>query len=326
MNIEPLGVAGLQVDVRFYPHGTSVSSSSAPSVVVHVPSAVYNDQRQLHVECLSDSIVNSIPESLRFTKSLSEFCRLGGTHKTFNEDMLQSLSKFEFTVILYHDPLFVPERTKLICLATQKLINFHASSRKNGDITLVVKVNKDEDGEDSNSDLYAPPSKKQKRNPNENENSHSDDESEKDMHNDELKMSSIILKASSPVFDGMLSSKNNMLEQQQKRIIVHAKSAKDVEDMLYFMSTDELRDDCNALNVIQLAQFYQMDRLLWKCINKLLKEVTVKSFVDTISIFDKHEISEGYQALVDFAKKNIAALQKEPNFLQLSHSFRCGIL
>lgn len=120
-----------------------------------------------------------------------------------------------------------------------------------------------------------------------------------------------------------------MLEQQQKRIVVHAKSVKDVEDLLYFMCTDELKEDSDAMNMIHLAQFYQMDGLILKCADRMIKDVTVKNIVVTINVFDRYEISEGYQALVHFAKTNIEELKKENNFLLLSHSFRifrCGIL
>merc|ERR1712130_205957 len=118
----------------------------------------------------------------------------------------------------------------------------------------------------------------------------------------------------------MLSARNNMVESQQKRIVVHAKSVKDVNDLLYFMSTDVLKQDCNVFGVIELAHFYQMDRLIWKCVNRLVQDVTVKNFGSTINVFNKHEISEGYETLVKFGKENVDELKKENNFLQLSHS------
>merc|ERR1712154_588528 len=111
----------------------------------------------------------------------------------------------------------------------------HQISNKVGDIILEVTVANSDDG-----DLYVPPAKKHKKN--ENKNNHNDKEEKSEIT--ELKTSSIILISASPVFEGMLC--NDLMEKQQKKIVVHAKSVKDVEDMLFFMSTSELKQDCNA--------------------------------------------------------------------------------
>lgn len=159
----------------------------------------------------------------------------------------------------------------------------------------------------------APPSKKRKRNHNV--------KKEEDDNNIELKMSSIILRSASPFFHRILSKYT-----VDVRIIVHAKTVKDVEDLLYFMTTDELKADYNASNVIHLALRYQMNKSTWICINRLIKDLTVENLAETISIFDKHNISDGYQTLIDFAKEHLDKLVYEPTFLQLPHSFRHGIL
>merc|ERR1712228_11685 len=240
-------------------------------------------------------------------------------------DFFKSLSCFEVTVSLVHESSdLLSEKLKFFAVADDsvRLERIHVLSTVCGDITLIVKVKNDE-----NEDLYAPPAKKQKRNHNKKENENENESNVINNNNNKetkLKASSVILIAGSPVFSSILL--NETAESDQRTIIVHAKSVKDVEDLLFFMSTNELKPDCNVFNVIQLDHFYQMKQLELQCVNKLIQNISVKNFVATINLFDRYEIVEEYQALIDFAKKNLDELKKEPNFLQLSHTFRCGTL
>eukprot|EP01083_Nonionella_stella_P052306 138825_1 len=136
-----------------------------------------------------------------------------------------------------------------------------------------------------------------------------------------IKMSSVVLRAASKVFDKMLSS--NMMEKQHNTIEIHAKSIEDVKDLTYFMSTNELKENSNALHLIALAHYYEMDRLFWKCVYALIKNLTVRKFAQTLQIFDKYEIELGYDSLVQFAKKNREALKKADDYETISHAFKC---
>merc|ERR1712129_475690 len=127
--------------------------------------------------------------------------------------------------------------------------------RETGDTTLVVTPIRDED-----IDVFeAPPKKKRKLN---------------------VKVSGITLRSSSPVFEQMLTV--NMQEQQQKRVVIHARSANDVEDMVYFMCTDKLKEDANVLSLVRLAHCYQVDGLFWKCVEKMVEKVSVDTFAETV--------------------------------------------
>merc|ERR1712062_926687 len=88
-----------------------------------------------------------------------------------------------------------------------------------------------------------PPNKKRKLNENTADNQGIDSDLT-------LKVSSLILKAASPVFDQMLSSE--MKESEERKIVVHAKSMKDVRDLVYFMCTGELRKNANPLQLLPL--------------------------------------------------------------------------
>eukprot|EP01083_Nonionella_stella_P005616 16249_1 len=223
---------------------------------------------------------------------------------------------------LYHNPSFVEYKPKMTFV--EQLEAMHKISQAKGDITLMVQLQSDE--ENDAYDLYVPATKKRKtdhntdnrNNKNQNVNCGIDDNSH------EIKISSCILRAASNVFDKILS--NGMQERKENKIVVHAKTVKDVHDLTWFMSTNALKQDCNPIHLIALAHFYEMDRLFYQCVNKMIKTLSVKNFVQTIQTFDKYEISKGYQSLVDFAKSNIAELKQRNDFLLLSHSFRCGVL
>eukprot|EP01084_Bolivina_argentea_P088819 160355_1 len=244
-----------------------------------------------------------------------------------------------FIIKLYHYPLF----TKLPSQSFEKkLEKVHLLSQTHGDITLIVKLNH---LDENKLDNFEPPSKKRKLNETfqcsvcekkfagqtalKIHQANKKDEAHRNFKNNtnnpiEIKTSSIILRASSNVFDRILRA--NMREKEEKKIEVCAKSVKDVKDLLYFMTTNKLKSDGNALNIIELAHYYEMDGLFWKCVNKMLNNISIDNFARTINTFDKYEIKKGYSVLVDFAKKNKDELEDADDFDTIPHSFKCAVL
>ena len=107
-----------------------------------------------------------------------------------------------------------------------------------------------------------------------------------------IRMSSCVLRASSKVFEQMLTI--DMKEKAEKRIEIRARSVKDVEDMMYFLCTDRLRADANALGVIRLAHCYEARRLFLRCVNRIIDTVSIDTFVETVEVFNKYEIAHGF--------------------------------
>eukprot|EP01084_Bolivina_argentea_P088815 160349_1 len=212
-------------------------------------------------------------------------------------------SNIDFIIKLYHYPLFMELPSQSFAKRLEKL---HLLSQSHGDIILIVKLTDLADDKVGNF-LDSPPLKKRKLN-----------------DPIEIKASSIILRASSNVFDRILST--NMREKEEKRIEICAKDVKDVKDLLYFMTTNKLKSDGNALNIIELAHYYEMDGLFWKCVNKMLNNISIDNFARTINTFDKYEIKKGYSVLVDFAKKNKDELEDADDFDTIPHSFKCAVL
>eukprot|EP01084_Bolivina_argentea_P026567 49405_1 len=158
-------------------------------------------------------------------------------------------------------------------------------SNKTGDTKILVKIQNNDDLDSY--DLYAPPHKKVRidtsnnsnnnRNNNSNNNNESLDEDEDNEHNCVILCHGSTLRSASVVFDRMLET--NMKEKQEKKIIIYAKDKKDVEDLIYFMCTNILREGSNALNLVHMSHYYEMDRLFTECLNKLVEDISVKNYV-----------------------------------------------
>eukprot|EP01083_Nonionella_stella_P141476 436000_1 len=192
----------------------------------------------------------------------------------------------------------------------------HELSQINGDITLIVKL---VEGEEDSDVLYSPPRQRRRLN-----NAEDDDQIVQGLDDNEIKISSVILRSASKVFDRMLDSE--MMEGQDKRIEIKARSVDDVKDLTYFMSTNILRNTSNPLNLIVLAHYYEMQRLFRQCARRLVASISVANFVETIHVFDKYQIDEGYETLVQFARRNVVELKKTDGFDKLHHYFRFIVL
>ena len=139
-----------------------------------------------------------------------------------------------------------------------------------------------------------------------------------------MKVLSVVLMAASPVFKNVLGNVKG--EGNPERIQIVAPGEKDVDDLYYFMCTNKLRLDTNAMNMIQMAHYFQMKRLFEMTVQKLIKDVTIDNFVQTVKLFDEYHIVSGYHKLVDFGLTQINVLRKRPDFDDLPHSFKYGAL
>eukprot|EP01083_Nonionella_stella_P156181 505400_1 len=312
--------------IRFYPRGNDSKSEYEAGdrigLYLKIQNVKANDRRKVHMSLHHNGhLWSEFWRSLHLFRSDSTY---GWPHAgVFSHSELKQNPNINLRVKLIHDPLFVseiPSRT-----LEEQQIRMHVLSASDGDVTLMVKLPEYTD------DLRPPP--KQKRKLNEflqhTDNSdgtefNSDDGDKSDTESNEIKVNAIVLRSASNVFDLMLS--NDMMEKREQKIEVKAKTLVDVKDMVYYMSTHKLKKTSNALNVIQLAHYYEMDRLFWECASMLLQNVSVQNFVQTIKTFDTFEIANGYDTLVEFAKKNAKELEETDDFNTLSHAFKCVVL
>eukprot|EP01083_Nonionella_stella_P302430 1042678_1 len=349
-----MNVGDIVFDIDFYPKGNA--ESDTVSIFVSVPRIRGSvkgsgndkkiDNREMYVR-----IKHTCNVIGRFMETIDD---LSSEEVGFDNISLSSLKNhpnLEINIKLFGDPLFVSKEDMKMQSFSNQHEMMHKLSLLHGDVTLIAKVNP----ENGTNTLYVPPQKKRKLNES-NEctcnvcnkafastkalTSHMSNKKDTEHINYKnsikknldidsdcvIKMSSIVLRAASKVFDRMLCS--NMIEKQQKTIEIQAKSVEDVKHLAYFMTTNELKesDTINYHNLIELAHYYEMERLFWKCVYALIRHVTVQNFAQTLRIFDKYEIKKGYDVLVKFAKKNIEALKKADDFETISHAFKCACL
>eukprot|EP01083_Nonionella_stella_P096295 270638_1 len=217
----------------------------------------------------------------------------------------------QICIKLFHDPLLIFNKPSQTIQQQQE--KMHQLSELHGDVTLIIKQPQN---------LSTSPMRKRRKLDNNNNSSNNNDGVDSD--DNEIKVSSVILRSASEVFDRMLA--NNMMEHQKRIIEIEAHCLDDARAFVYFMSTNKLRGDANALNIIHLAHYYQMDRLFDACATRLIKNLSVVNFVDTIHTFDKFEITHRYDVLMDFAKKHAKELKTLGSFERLSHTFKCAVL
>eukprot|EP01083_Nonionella_stella_P015891 44458_1 len=242
-------------------------------------------------------------------------------------DELKDNPNIEINIKIFGDPLFVSKEDMDMPTFLQQNEKMHELNQLHGDVMLIVKTPDNESDSDA---LYVPPQKKRKLNGS-NKNKKSLDNNDVDCG---VKMSSIVLRAASKVFDRMLDSNmimiekqqieccHIMIEKQQKTIEIQAKCIEDVNHLVYFMSTNRLHEQSNVLNLIELAHYYEMERLYWKCVYALIKNVTVQTFVRTLKVFEKYGIEDGYNSLVKFAKTNMEELKQSDGFETVSVAFK----
>eukprot|EP01083_Nonionella_stella_P215730 776173_1 len=301
--------------ISFHPRGDTDNLDTEPrgdriGLYLFIQNIKANDRRKVHMSLhYNDKLCSQFRRSLHLFESGPGYGwpSLGD----ISHSELKQNPNIKLRVKLIHDPLFISE-TPSRTLEEQQT-RMHVLSTSEGDVTLVIKLSEGTD------ELRPPPNQKRRLN-----DFLLSDDDELDSGCSEIKVSSIVLRSASKVFDRMLS--NDMMEKQEQKIEIKAKTLEDVKDMVYYMSTNKLKKTSNALNVIQLAHYYGMDRLFWECASRLLQHVSVQNFVQTIKTFDTFEIANGYDTLVEFAKKNAKELEETDDFNTLSHAFKCVVL
>lgn len=207
-----------------------------------------------------------------------------------------------FCIVLGHD-IMVGKAARADWLYTldNRLENIHVHSKCSGDIKLVLKQEIDHD-------LEPPPFKKRKAHK---------------FPPEPIKIVKAILRTASPVFAEIFrSNEANRREKRIQMVEIPAKSYKDMEDFAYFINTHKLPKGCNPRNLVHLAHLYEMHELFWQSINQMVNELKVNNFVETVQLFNIHEIEDLFEIVVQFGKNNLVKLKARDDFKRLSHSFR----
>eukprot|EP01084_Bolivina_argentea_P276479 471757_1 len=305
----------LNIEAEFYPKGITKSKPNWCAFFITIPNVKETDKRKL--KCSIGFVYELFDESFNPVN----IWRNGRGYSSFTHiDNVKKDPFIPITLKLYHNPLFIATSKK--SFQTQ-LHSMYKLSQLNGDITLSIVVNNSDDNDGLT--IYTPPNKKRKLMDNKYDiNTNNDVSTGMDENVQTMKVSSIILQSGSKVFHQMLA--NNMMEKKEKKITVFAESMQDVDDMIYFMVTNILRKNANALSLIRLAHYYEIERLVMACLNRMIETLSVSTFCTVVSTFDRYSIEHGYNTLVEFGKKNVKEIRAHPSFGDLSHAFKCIVL
>eukprot|EP01083_Nonionella_stella_P130856 397260_1 len=334
-----------QFRVNCYPKGNNAEASGYISVFLQAlnSTSAEQDDRKMYLSITSEVIRHED------TQPIHIFKKGYGWPKCLTFMELQKDHVVHVKIKCHHDPLLSASGTSDTFLEqTEKMYEL---SEMHGDVTLIIKLPRNNDL-NSNNYLYSPSKKKRKLNDpykcsvcnkefqsehglkihqsnkkdeahkkhKNNNNDEMDDDTGLDCDEHEIKISSVILRSASNVFDRMLAT--NMREKQEKRIEIQAESVDDIKALTYFMTTNVLKSDCNPWNIIALAHYYEMNRLLHQCVDRIIKNINIQNFAKTINVFDKFQIVNEYQQLIQFAKQNVEELKKAPDFEDIPHSFK----
>eukprot|EP01083_Nonionella_stella_P185180 674480_1 len=336
-----------QFRVNCYPKGNNAEASGYISVFLQAlnSTSAEQDDRKMYLSITSEVIRHED------TQPIHIFKKGYGWPKCLTFMELQKDHVVHVKIKCHHDPLLSASGTSDTFLEqTEKMYEL---SEMHGDVTLIIKLPRNNDL-NSNNYLYSPSKKKRKLNipyqcsvcNKESQSEHGlkihqsnkKDEAHKRYKNNnddvetgldcdgdhEIKVSSLILRSASKVFDRMLDT--DMREKEEKRIEIEAQSVDDIKALIYFMATNVLKDDCNPWNIIVLAHYYEMNRLVEQCVDGIIKKINVQNFAQTINVFDKFRIGKGYPKLIQFAKQNFDDLKSAPGFDTIPYSFTCCIL
>eukprot|EP01083_Nonionella_stella_P185177 674476_1 len=336
----------LQLRIHCYPKGMAKNPTSKyMSLFIDVLNCTENDKRQLNVSIALDNKV------FDFARPVHTFKGGFGPVRWKPYSAVQKCPIAHISIKFVHDPLLHALHSS--DTFEVQLAKVHKLSELDGDVTLLIKLPQNNDS-NSNNYLYSPSKKKRKLNipyqcsvcNKESQSEHGlkihqsnkKDEAHKRYKNNnddvetgldcdgdhEIKVSSLILRSASKVFDRMLDT--DMREKEEKRIEIEAQSVDDIKALIYFMATNVLKDDCNPWNIIVLAHYYEMNRLVEQCVDGIIKKINVQNFAQTINVFDKFRIGKGYPKLIQFAKQNFDDLKSAPGFDTIPYSFTCCIL
>lgn len=294
-----------------FPKGETEPHHGSCSVYLHSKSQILNDSRLISFSLRFGEETKSIPRNY-----VSAFAKGRGWAQAVN--LLSGSIRFIDITVQFLDAVTFPTPKQSF---EEQLEAMYRFSNNAFNVKLVVQNDKaDADGS------VEPPRKRRRLNGSGSAESAQDELDSENEPRGEITVSSAILQSASPVFAQMLSA--DMKESREKEIVVHAQSLKDVQDLVRFMFTNKLKADANLLELMPLAHLYQMDRLFWACVDKLVKGLSLETYVRTVKTFNRYQVKQeqGFKLVADFGRSNLEALRKRDDFDDLPHMFKCFVL
>lgn len=103
------------------------------------------------------------------------------------------------------------------------------------------------------------------------------------------------------------------------------------DDLCYYLIVNELRHNCQLLQLLLLAYDYQIESLFDDCIDELLRQISsnsmgIKMFIQTVCLFERIGITKGFNKIKKFGKQNKNQIENSQFKDHLPVSFLCGVL
>lgn len=219
------------------------------------------------------------------------------------DDFLQRIDRL-FVMVAISAPNTRIQRKSAEMFRKQQ-ISVYENSKKYGDITLRIICDE--------KDIPTEPPRKRRR-------LEKEQDGEKENGAVSMQVSGIILRSASTVFESMLE--NEMKEKKEKIIEIHADNVGDVDDLIYYVCCRSLRQGARVLSLIKLAHLYQLNALFDACVMRILKELNGDNFVESANLFNRYEIKDGYDEIVEFGRQPWGRIK---NYKNLCYAFRCAI-
>lgn len=128
-----------------------------------------------------------------------------------------------------------------------------------------------------------------------------------------IKAHSFILRTRSIVFAKLLAQPRIKKYQHidgnhaPVKILVEAKSAKDVKNMvrwMHFRKISRRFEEVDLFEMLRLASFYRIEQLTKECVNLLMANLNKSTFVNCLDAFEKYKIGNAYGALIHYGQKH----------------------
>eukprot|EP00485_Elphidium_margaritaceum_P001687 CAMPEP_0202692112 /NCGR_PEP_ID=MMETSP1385-20130828/6580_1 /ASSEMBLY_ACC=CAM_ASM_000861 /TAXON_ID=933848 /ORGANISM="Elphidium margaritaceum" /LENGTH=356 /DNA_ID=CAMNT_0049347589 /DNA_START=82 /DNA_END=1152 /DNA_ORIENTATION=+ len=324
---KPISFGDTTASLAFYPKGSAKNDDpeSNTSLFLCLLEADKSSNDLAHEERIVDVDFHCGSKHWKFRKCVKDFEKGWGYSDFLCSAFLQANPVITVSVTMYCNPSIIIEPENAGFLKQSKAMC--ELSKQEGDVTLVAVKEEDLD-QNADQQICAPPQKRRKISNQANQEgkavAKNEGNTDAEDQENEVRVSSILLKAASPVFERMLES--TMKESQEKRICVCAQSVDDVRDMIYYLWTNELRPKTDVFSVIKLAHYFELERLKFACINRIIATLSVDNIVDAILTFNRYSIEQGMDTLTEFAVKNKEQIIKHDRCNELPFIFKTCVL
>ena len=289
----PFTLQNMTFGLGLYPNGTEKSEKDRCAIYLYahnIESIGPNDDRTLSVAIYAKG---KFSEKYSFDEHpLTEWTRKDYGFHNFFKTPLKDEQKTIVAEITIKLPHYDTQNIEFV-LRSQQLDSFYEMCKKHGDILLIARDAKAEEGEKDEDE------KNETRIAGTDGNTAKEDEKtemklcaidEKDVLKKGVRVSSAFLMSASGVFKKMLTSK--MKESADKTVIIPGVSTKTIDDLIYYITTGILRQSVSVMELLELSHCYELYALNYACLDRLTMTLEGSNLSATIGAFETYTFKD----------------------------------